>query len=93
MRLVGIVLVRAGFLMIGAALLGGLGLAVYAVATGVDGILAGDIIGEKAALKHLIIYPIGAGAAGSILAVPGLLVSYLGGRTLERQRGESVRSV
>ncbi len=92
MRVAGFVLLRAGLLMIGAALLGGLGVAVYAVATGVNGILEGDIVGEKEALTHVLLYPIGAGVAGSLLALPGLMLSYLGERTLERHRGESVGS-
>jgi len=92
MRLVGFVLLRTGFVMICAALLGGLAVAVYALVTGLDGVLHGDIVGEKETAKRLILYPIGAGVAGSFLALPGLLLSYLGGSALERDRDDSARS-
>jgi hypothetical protein len=82
MRLLGSVLLRTGYLITGAALLGGLLLTVYLGTEAVHRLVYGEYPGEKDAVEHLFLFPLGAAIAGTIVAILGLILTLLGQNAL-----------
>jgi len=81
MRVFGVMLQRVGRVIAVGAFLGGLALAVYALGDGLHRLAEGELSGEKEALKRLVLYPAGAAMVGSLAAVVGLVLMYLGEST------------
>lgn len=78
MRLLGFLLLRAGYLITAGALLGGLSLAAYLGAEAVHRLVYDGFPGEKDAVEHLLLFPVGAAVAGTIVAILGLILTLLG---------------
>jgi hypothetical protein len=71
-------------LLAATALVAGLCVAGWALAGGVHALVDGQL-GEKAAAERLALIPIGACLAGGVAALPGLLLAYLGDRSVARR--------
>ena len=89
MRILAVVLSRLGKAIAVGAIVGGLLLAAYALADGLGRLHEEGFSGEKEALKRLVGYPLGAAVAGSLVAVAGVVLMYLGERALDRGRAGS----
>jgi hypothetical protein len=81
-RLLGSALLRAGYLITAGALLGGLLLAAYLGTEAVHRLAYGEYPGEKDAVEHLLLFPLGAAIAGTIVAILGLILTLLGQNAL-----------
>src|SRR5215211_7609178 len=89
MRILAVVLSRLGKAIAVGAIVAGLLLAAYALADGLGRLHEEGFSGEKEALKRLVGYPLGAAVAGSLVAVAGVVLMYLGERALDRGRAGS----
>jgi hypothetical protein len=69
---------RAGRIVVRVAILAGLGGAAYAIASGLDAYRDGKLLGERAAVDHLLLYPLAAIVAASLLIVSGVILMYCG---------------
>jgi hypothetical protein len=85
-RLFGEIALRTGKVIVVAALVGGMGFAAYAIAAGLHALVDGQLLGEKQVLERLALIPIGAVVAGGVAALPGVFLTYLGDRAIERHR-------
>ena len=84
MRTLGVVLRRLGLVTAGGGFVCGLLVALYALFDAIDRLAHHRLGDVTRALERLVLYPLCAALAGSVVAVIGLVLMYAGDRTLDR---------
>jgi hypothetical protein len=88
-RILSWTLERVGLAIVCIAVVGGVGLALYALADAARKLSDGDLSGPLEAVARVVLYPIAAGAAGSLVATVGLVLMYLGDSLADESERES----